>query len=138
MPMSKLLVADSGLVQRRLMSFTKRSGLMNNDIVTGKLEQIAGKIKESFGEATGDQSAANSGAAEQVKGHARETWGNTKAAVSDVAESKHREAELQEERAKTSAEDIAHDLRSKITSTAENVKNSISEKVDEFKDRHKS
>jgi uncharacterized protein YjbJ (UPF0337 family) len=110
---------------------------MNNDTVAGKLEQISGKIKESFGEATNDQSTANAGAADQVKGHAREAWGDTKDSVNDVTNSKRRETELQEERAKTSGESTAHDVRSKVTSTAENIKNSVSEKLDEFRDRNK-
>ena len=110
---------------------------MNNDTVKGKFEQIAGKVKESFGEATGDQSAANAGAAEQVKGHAREAWGNTKDAVSDVTDSKRHDADLDAARAKETSEDTAHDVRSKITSTAQNVKNSISEKLNEFEARHK-
>jgi uncharacterized protein YjbJ (UPF0337 family) len=110
---------------------------MNNDTVKGKFEQIAGRVKESFGEATGDQSTANAGAAEQVKGHAREAWGDTKDTVNDVTDSNRHAAETNTERAKETSQETGNDIRSKITSTAQNVKNTISEKLDEFEARHK-
>ena len=65
---------------------------MNKDTVTGKAEQVAGKVKQSFGEAVGNQKIANSGAAEQIKGAARETWGKTKDTAKDVADSQRADA----------------------------------------------
>ncbi len=51
---------------------------MNTEKVEGKFDQVAGKIKQSVGEAVGNQKLANSGVADQVKGVAKETWGNAK------------------------------------------------------------
>ncbi len=59
---------------------------MNSDQVKGKAEQVMGKIKQGTGEAVGNDSLANRGVAEQVKGAARETWGNVK----DAAQSEHK------------------------------------------------
>ena len=47
---------------------------MNRDTAEGKFDQIKGKVKQSVGEAFGDHSLANSGAADQVKGAAKEGW----------------------------------------------------------------
>ena len=44
-----------------------KSGMENK--AKGKLDEVAGKIKQSAGEATNNQSMANRGAAQQVKGH---------------------------------------------------------------------
>ncbi len=54
---------------------------MNKETVTGKFDQVAGAIKQKVGEAFKDQSLANSGVAEQVKGAAKETWGKAKDVV---------------------------------------------------------
>src|SRR6202021_3346243 len=54
---------------------------MNTQKVEGKFDQVAGKIKQSVGEAVGNQKLANSGVADQVKGAAKETWGNAKDAA---------------------------------------------------------
>ena len=43
-----------------------KSGMENK--TKGKLDEIAGKIKQSTGEAINNQSMANRGAAQQVKG----------------------------------------------------------------------
>lgn len=44
---------------------------MNKDQVTGKADQVAGKIKQSVGEAVGNENLANRGVADQVKGAAK-------------------------------------------------------------------
>jgi uncharacterized protein YjbJ (UPF0337 family) len=54
---------------------------MNKDQVTGKVEQAAGRVKQEVSEIVGNQELANQGVVEQVKGAARETWGNVKDAV---------------------------------------------------------
>ena len=109
---------------------------MNKDTVAGKFEQVKGQMKQKVGEATGNQKLANSGTLDEVKGAARETWGKGKDAANDVAASKRADAEVQSAQAKTSGEQKAHDIRSKISSTAQNVKENIEEKIDEFKERH--
>ncbi len=111
---------------------------MNKETIQGTLEQVAGKVKQAFGEATGNQSVANSGAADEVKGAAREAWGHTKETAQDVTAAKRTEAEFDAEGKKLQAEEKAHELREKITSTAQNVKDSIVEKLDEIKHKHAS
>ena len=111
---------------------------MNKETIEGSLEQAAGKVKEAFGDATGNQKIANSGAAEQIKGVARETWGKTKDAASDISASKKADADVSIEQHKEHAAETAHDVRSKIVSTAQNVKDSIVEKLDEMKHKHTS
>jgi len=97
---------------------------MNKEIVEGKLDQVAGAIKQKTGEAFNDQSLANSGVAEQVKGAAKESWGNAK----DVAEERRNAAE-------TDRNDRADSARDRIVDAAHNVKNNINAKLDEMRDR---
>jgi uncharacterized protein YjbJ (UPF0337 family) len=85
----------------------------------GKLDEIAGKMKQGIGEATNNQSMANRGAAQQVKGHAEQAVGSIKnaAANDDVHRSRRDQA-------------AAHDVRESVTSTAQNVKDRIEDSVD--------
>lgn len=99
---------------------------MNTNSAEGKFDQLKGKVKQSVGEAFGDESLANSGAADQVKGAAKEVYGNAKDAANTVADD-----------ARHDAQDHGHDVRSKITSTAQNVKDSINSKVEEIKEDHR-
>ncbi len=102
---------------------------MNKDTVKGQAEQVAGKVKQKFGEAVGNQKIANAGAAEQIKGVARETWGKTKDTANDVADSQRADAQAQ-------GESKAQELRDKVTTKAQNIKQDISAKLDEVKERH--
>jgi uncharacterized protein YjbJ (UPF0337 family) len=102
---------------------------MNKDTVKGQAEQVAGKVKQKFGEATGNQKIANSGAAEQIKGAARETWGKTRDTAKDVADSQRADAQA-------TGETKAQNLRDKVTNKAQDIKHNISEKLDEVKERH--
>lgn len=97
---------------------------MNKEIVEGKFDQVAGAIKQKTGEALDDQSLANAGVAEQVKGAAKESWGNAK----DVAE--HRRTSAEADRT-----DHADNARDRIVDAAQNVKNNINAKLDEMRDR---
>ncbi len=45
------------------------------------MEQVAGRVKQGVGETLGNQKLANQGVADQVKGAAKETWGNAKDAA---------------------------------------------------------
>jgi uncharacterized protein YjbJ (UPF0337 family) len=103
---------------------------MNKNTAEGKFDQVKGKMKQSVGEAIGNDRLANSGAADQVKGAAKETWGNAKDAAKSVSDDAHARAE--DQHAQT-----GHDVREKIVSTAQNVKNALSAKVDEIKRDHK-
>ena len=102
---------------------------MNKDTVKGQAEQVAGKVKQAFGETVGNQKVANAGAAEQIKGVARETWGKTKDAANEVANAQGPDAQAQ-------GESKAQELRDKVTTKAQNIKNDISAKLDEVKERH--
>lgn len=102
---------------------------MNEDTIAGKFEEVKGKVKQAFGEATGDQSTANSGTADQVKGNAQQTWGNTKDAASDVVGSNRTNATQRSETA-------ANETRDNIASKSENLKDKVSDKLEDFKERH--
>lgn len=82
--------------------------------IKGKFDELAGKAKQAFGNTTGDQSAANKGAAQEVKGHAEQSWGAVKESAHDSSE-----------REKPEADAKAHDARESITSTAANVKDHV-------------
>lgn len=93
---------------------------MNKDEVSGKVEQVTGRIKEKVGEAVGNQNMANQGVADQVKGAAKETWGKAKDAANDI-ESRHREE----------AEQKATATREKVVQSATNLKDKIKDGLDD-------
>jgi uncharacterized protein YjbJ (UPF0337 family) len=99
---------------------------MNKENLTGKFDQVTGKVKQKVGEAVGDQKLANSGAAQQVKGAAKEAWGNTKDTAADVSDRARAQSH-------TDSADKAHDVRESITSTAQNAKEKINAKLDDVK-----
>jgi uncharacterized protein YjbJ (UPF0337 family) len=66
---------------------------MNTDQVSGKFDQAKGKVKQGIGEAVGNQKMANEGVVDQVKGSAKEVYGNVKDAVSHNVETSRRESE---------------------------------------------
>lgn len=102
---------------------------MNTDQVKGKFEQVVGKVKESFGEAVGDNKTANEGLGDQIKGATRETWGNVKDATGTTSD---RQAVTTREEAR----DTAADTRQSISKSVENAKTAINERIDEFKQKH--
>jgi uncharacterized protein YjbJ (UPF0337 family) len=95
---------------------------MNKDQVTGKVEQVAGRAKQSVGEALGNQKLANQGVAEQVKGAAKETWGNAKDAAAVTTDRHQKEAEHQADNARA-------DVREKV----EAVNDNLNERIDAHK-----
>ena len=102
---------------------------MNTDQIKGKFEQVVGKVKEGFGEATGDDKTANEGLGDQVKGATRETWGNVKDAASTTSDRQTVETRVE-------ADHTAADTRHSISNSVENAKNAINDHIDEFKQRH--
>ncbi len=92
---------------------------MNKDQVAGKVDQVTGKVKQGIGEAVGNDDLANRGVADQVKGAAKETWGNVK----DAANQSH--------------EQQAHDTRENISRNVEDAKNRVNEKIDAIKQQHR-
>lgn len=109
---------------------------MNTDKAEGKFDQVAGKVKQRVGEAIGNQKMANAGAAEQIKGAAKETWGHAKDAANAMNEDNQTKARVEGESLKAHVEEKAHDVREKITSTAQNVRSSVNEKLDNIKREH--
>src|SRR5882757_141796 len=111
---------------------------MNTEKVEGKFDQAAGKIKQGVGEAVGSQKLANAGAAEQIKGVAKETWGNAKETADVVRDDNRAKASTEGDNLKYRAEETAHNVREKVTTTAQNVKNKVNEKLDDMKRDHRS
>ena len=91
---------------------------MNESSMKGKWDEVAGKVKQGVGEAVGNDSMANRGTAQQVKGHAEQAWGTVK----DAAHSEH--------------EAKAHDVRESVASTAQNAKENIQDTADDMKRDH--
>ncbi|MBB5058627.1 uncharacterized protein YjbJ (UPF0337 family) [Granulicella aggregans] len=59
---------------------------MNNDTVKGTLQKIGGRIEESAGVLVNDPALKNAGREDQLKGKAREAWGNVKDAAGDLVD----------------------------------------------------
>lgn len=80
---------------------------MNKHRIRGKISQTTGKMKEKMGKTLNNQRLANSGIADQIKGAAKEVWGNTKEVVKQQAhvnaESTRREIEEKTQEAKNRA-----------------------------------
>jgi uncharacterized protein YjbJ (UPF0337 family) len=91
----------------------------------GKFDEVAGSVKQAFGEATHNDSVANDGAAQQVKGHAEQAWGSVKTAATDSVDEAKAEQQQAETRREAEGEHKAHDVRESIVSTAQNVKEKI-------------
>jgi uncharacterized protein YjbJ (UPF0337 family) len=109
---------------------------MSSETVTGKFDQVKGQIKQSIGEATGNESLANSGAADQVKGHVKEAWGNTKDAANAVANDAKREAAVDHAEAKIHGEETAHNVREHVVNAAASVKDAVVRHTDHVKADH--
>jgi uncharacterized protein YjbJ (UPF0337 family) len=100
---------------------------MDKNQVAGKFDQGVGKAKEKLGEAIGNQKLANEGVADQVKGAAKETWGNAK----DAARTTH-------DRHVRETHDTANANRETFTDKVAEMKKKANDKIDDFKDRERS
>ena len=100
---------------------------MDKDQVAGKFDQTMGKAKEKLGDAVGNQKLANQGVADQVKGAAKETWGNVKDAASTTHDRHVAETE------KSSTEN-----REGISDKVAEMKKKANDKIDDFKDRERA
>lgn len=87
---------------------------MNKDQVAGKVEHAAGHVKQAVGEAIGNQKLANQGVADQIKGAAKETWGNAKDAADVTATRRQHEAERSANEKRTTAGAKVDELTQKI------------------------
>jgi uncharacterized protein YjbJ (UPF0337 family) len=99
---------------------------MDQDRVTGKFDQAVGKAKEKLGNAMGNDKLANEGVADQVKGAAKETWGNVK----DAARSAR-------DRRTAETEDSASVNRERFTDKVDEMKKKANDKIDDFKERER-
>jgi uncharacterized protein YjbJ (UPF0337 family) len=99
---------------------------MNTDTLSGKTDQIKGQVKQSVGEAVGNQDLANSGTADQVKGNAKEAWGNVKDAFNANSEDAKLHAETRESDAKLHGEEAAHNVRQSVVNASEKIKDFVS------------
>ena len=104
---------------------------MNETKASGEFDVLKGKVKQSVGETFNDQSMANSGSADQVKGHAEQAWGTVKDKASDISSS-HSGDDTRAE-----AQHTGHNIRESVTSAAENAKNSIERGVENLKEKIK-
>ena len=113
---------------------------MNRDTASGKFDEVKGKVKQTVGEAVGNDRLANSGTADQVKGNAKEAWGSTKDAARSAMDDRGDRTMMDRDTdtVTTRRESNAHDVREKITSTAKDMKDSVKDRADEFKDRRAS
>ena len=57
---------------------------MNKDQVTGKVKEVAGKVQQNVGEATGSTSQQIKGGAKQVAGKVQQGIGDAKETVKDA------------------------------------------------------
>lgn len=56
---------------------------MNEDTLTGQGREVGGAIKETIGNATGDQEIRNEGIADQVRGNVQQSYGAARDAVAN-------------------------------------------------------
>lgn len=75
--------------------------------IGGKYDEVAGKVKQSIGEATHNDRLANEGTAQQIKGHGEQAVGSVQSAAADAHEQK------------------AHSVRESLTSTSQNVRDGV-------------
>lgn len=92
---------------------------MNKDEISGKVDQAVGKLKQGVGEAVGNDDLANRGVADQVKGAAKETWGNVKDAANEHTS------------------DHARTTRENLSQNVQDVKNRVNDKIDALKEEHR-
>lgn len=61
-----------------------RNTTMDSDRIEGPLKEGGGKVKEEFGDATGNPRTEAEGEADQAEGKLQNTWGETKDDVRDA------------------------------------------------------
>ncbi len=79
-----------------------------------------------MGDATNNQSVANEGAADEVKGHAEQTWGNVKDTAHEVTHGSTTTASAE-------SQHTSHNLRDDVTNAAEHMKEGINHGLDNLK-----
>ncbi len=75
---------------------------MNDDKLKGVMQKIGGHVEEAAGALVGDHALKDAGREDQIKGSAREAWGNVKDAgnsLIDKAKAAKYDAEVKSDRA---------------------------------------
>ncbi len=86
---------------------------MNDDKIKGVLQKIGGHVEEAAGALVGDQALKDAGKEDELKGSARQAWGNVKDAgnsLIDQAKAAKYDAEAKSNRAE--AFDRDHEVKS--------------------------
>ena len=99
---------------------------MNSTQVNGVMEQAAGKVKQVVGDVTHNQGLANEGAAQQVKGHVTEAWGNVKDAAHEIQGN-------QASKVQANIDHAMEEMRVKMLDAAEHAKASINNAIEHLK-----
>jgi uncharacterized protein YjbJ (UPF0337 family) len=110
---------------------------MNTSHLDGAVDTTKGKIKQAIGETFNDQSLANEGAADQVRGHAKEAWGSVKDTASNLSDHAKAEASHEEGRHEVQAEKSSHDFRQSVTDAAAHAKESLQHGLDKLEEKIK-
>lgn len=112
---------------------------MNTDEIKGKLQNAFGKTEKAVGGVVGSQNLQNAGAEDQLKGDAKQTWGNAKDAISEAHTTSSANIAATRDsaaynvgRAEGHTEAGGESLRDKIVTGAERFKDNVNEKVDHF------
>jgi len=101
---------------------------MNKSHVSGGMDKAVGKMKEVIGNTVNNQKLANEGAAQQVRGEAKETWGNVKDSASEL----HKTAKAKMDESEARSAGHQQNMRDKVTNTAHQVKQDIASKLDQL------
>jgi len=96
----------------------------SDSTVKGKFDEVVGKVKQGVGETFNDQSLANKGAAQEVKGHGEQAWGSVKEAATDTKAQQEANADVK-----------AHDTRENVTESAAHLKDKVVAGVEAFKNK---
>jgi uncharacterized protein YjbJ (UPF0337 family) len=100
---------------------------MDMDRISGKFDQAVGKVKQTVGDAVGNSRLANEGVADQVKGLAKDTWGNVKDAARTAQDRKaHETAQVERSNRRSVADGVAQ------------MRDQVNAKIDDFKDRERA
>ncbi len=113
---------------------------MNMDDLKGKVQSGFGKAESAVGGVIGSESLKDAGAEDQLKGAAKETWGNAKDAVHATTDTVHDKAvdtrdsaSYEAGKAQGHVESGTGTFRDKVVAGANNLKNEFDEKVDDYK-----
>lgn len=101
---------------------------MDSDQIKGKLQNVFGKAEEAIGHAIGNQNLANAGTEDQLKGSAKETWGNVKDTANHVGDSVHSHTS-------DTADSTGESIRDKVVRGTDHLKESINNRLDDVKER---